>query len=84
LGIRGGLVASEVRQGEWSRQGLKQGFVLLRVDGAPVNSLADLRKALERAAAGNEEGVLLEGMYANGRREYAGVAVPKEMLQPRK
>ena len=84
LGIRGGLVASEVRQGEWSRQGLKQGFVLLRVDGAPVNSLADLRKALERAAAGNEEGVLLEGMYANGRRAYAGVAVPKEMLQPRK
>jgi S1-C subfamily serine protease len=63
---------------------LKQGFVLLRVDGAPVNSLADLRKALERAAAGNEEGVLLEGMYANGRRAYAGVAVPKEMLQPRK
>jgi len=56
----------------------------LRVDGAPVNSLADLRKALERAAAGNEEGVLLEGMYANGRRAYAGVAVPKEMLQPRK
>jgi serine protease Do len=84
LGIRGGLMTTELRQGEWSRQGLGKGFILLRVDGAPVSSLSDLRKALERAADGNEEGVLLEGMYTNGQRAYAGVAVPEELLQPHK
>lgn len=83
LRLRGGVVASEVGAGEWKRQGLSSGFILLRVDGTPVASVNDVQRAVTRAAAAGEEGVLLEGIYPNGRRAYAGVAVPKGLAQPR-
>ena len=84
LRLRGGVVAQEVRDGEWRRQGLSRGFILLRVDGTPVHAVEDVRRAVDRAARSGEQGVLLEGIYPNGKRAYAGLAVPKALAQPRK
>lgn len=84
LRLRGGVVAEVLVDGEWKRQGLDRGFILLRVDGTPVHTEADVRRAVERAAQSGEGGVLLEGIYPNGRRAYAGVAVPKALAQSRK
>ena len=84
LRLRGGVVAAEVGAGEWRRQGLSKGFILLRVDGMPVATVEDVRRAVSRASAAGESGVLLEGIYPNGTRGFAGVSVPKALLQSRK
>ena len=84
LRLRGGVIAEVLGDGEWKRQGLDRGFILLRVDGTPVHTEAEVRQAVERAVQSGEGGVLLEGIYPNGRRAYAGVAVPKALAQPRK
>ncbi|MDA0940163.1 MAG: trypsin-like peptidase domain-containing protein [Bacteroidetes bacterium] len=84
LRLRGGVVAEALRDGEWKRQGLDRGFILLRVDGTPVHTEEEVRQAVERAAHSGEQGVLLEGIYPNGQRAYAGVAVPKALAQPHK
>jgi len=84
LRLRGGVIAEALRHGEWKRQGLDRGFILLRVDGTPVHTEDDVRLAVERAARSGEQGVLLEGIYSNGKRAYVGVAVPKALAQPSK
>ena len=76
LQLRGGVMVTGLRNGAWSRQGIREGFIVLRIDGSPVTGIPDLERAVARAAQNNEDGLLVEGMYPDGRRGYAGVAVP--------
>ena len=76
LDVRGGLVVAEIRPGEWSDEGIRQGAVLLRVDGQPLESEEDLTEVLARAREAGQRGVLLEGIQANGQPFYAGVPLP--------
>ena len=76
LDIRGGLVVTAIRPGEWSDEGIRRGAVLLRLDGQPLQSQEDLIQALARAREAGQRGVLLEGVQANGQQFYAGVPLP--------
>ena len=76
LDIRGGLVVTAIRPGEWSDEGIRRGAVLLRLDGQPLQSQEDLTQALARAREFGQRGVLLEGVQANGQQFYAGVPLP--------
>ena len=76
LKLRGGLIVQNMRDGAWKRQGLTRGFILLRIDGRPVLTSKDVELAVRQAQRDGQDGVLLEGMYSNGERAYAGVAVP--------
>ena len=76
LDIRGGLVVTAIRPGEWSDEGIRRGAVLLRLDGQPLQSHEDLIQALARAREAGQRGVLLEGVQANGQQFYAGVPLP--------
>lgn len=76
LRIRGGVMVTSLRNGPWSRQGIRKGFIVLRIDGTPVSCLEDICNVVERAARQKEDGLLLEGVYADGTRGFAGVAVP--------
>ena len=76
LDVRGGLVVSDIRPGAWSDEGIRQGAVLLRVDGQPLESEEDLEEALARAREAGQRGVLLEGVQANGQQFYTGVPLP--------
>lgn len=76
LDIRGGLVVTAIRPGEWSDEGIRRGAVLLRLDGQPLQSQEDLTQALARAREAGQRGVLLEGVQANGQQFYAGVPLP--------
>ena len=76
LDVRGGLVVAEIRPGECSDEGIRQGAVLLRVDGQPLESEEDLTEVLARAKEAGQRGVLLEGIQANGQPFYAGVPLP--------
>lgn len=76
LDIRGGLVVTAIRPGEWSDEGIRRGAVLLRLDGQPLQSQEDLTQALARAREAGQRGVLLEGVQVNGQQFYAGVPLP--------
>ena len=76
LDVRGGLVVADIRPGEWSDEGIRQGAVLLRVDGHPLESEEDLTEALVKAREAGQRGVLLEGVQANGQQFYTGVPLP--------
>ena len=55
---------------------MRKGFILLRIDGSPVQDVADVLAATAKAERDRQDGVLLEGIYPNGERAFAGVAVP--------
>lgn len=76
LQLRGGVMVTDLQNGAWAQQGIRKGFIVLRIDGSPVTGLQDVERVVARAAQNNEEGLLLEGMYPDGSRGFAGVAVP--------
>ena len=76
LQLRGGVMVTDLRNGAWRQQGIRKGFIVLRIDGSPVTGLQDVERAVARAAQSNEAGLLIEGMYPDGSRGFAGVAVP--------
>ena len=82
LNLRGGAMVTHMGSGSWRQQGLKQGFIVLRVDGQPIMNVKDVFDAAQIARASQQDGMLIEGMYANGKRAYAGVAVPEGRPQP--
>ena len=84
LQIQGGVIIKNLKDGPWLRQGLRKGFIVLRIDGAPILLNEDIERVVQRAARHGEDGLLLEGIYANGERGFAGVAVPHVRPQPRK
>lgn len=76
LQLRGGVMVTDLQNGAWAQQGIRKGFIVLRIDGSPVTGLLDVERVVAHAAQNNEEGLLLEGMYPDGSRGFAGVAVP--------
>ena len=75
-------MVTHMGSGSWRQQGLKQGFIVLRVDGQPIMNPQDVFEAARMAKEAQQDGMLIEGMYANGERAYAGVAVPEGRPQP--
>ena len=82
LNIRGGAMVTTIGPGSWQNQGLERGFIVLRVDGSPVTKAQDVFDAAHRAMEAKQDGMLIEGMYANGQRAYAGIAVPEGRAHP--
>ena len=82
LNLRGGAMVTHMGSGSWRQQGLKQGFIVLRVDGQPIMNVQDVFDAAQVARESQQDGMLIEGMYANGKRAYAGVAVPEGRPHP--
>jgi serine protease Do len=67
LGISGGAKISNVASSKFRDTGMKDGFIITRIDKRPVLEPADVAKYLK-----NYDGdvVYLEGMYPNGLRAY--------------
>lgn len=62
LGLRGGVQVSELGEGRLKASGMRKGFIITRVDRAPVGSLGELRQRLSTA----DGPMLVEGIYPNG------------------
>jgi serine protease Do len=72
LGITGGVEVVETLEGSpFSDAGIEVGFVITQVDKRPIAMVEDL----ERALSESKGGVLLEGMYPDGRRVYYGLGL---------
>ncbi|MCF8304441.1 MAG: Do family serine endopeptidase [Bacteroidales bacterium] len=68
LGINNGVQVIDLNKGKLSEAGVREGFIIVRIDKQKVNSIDDIKKALKNKSGG----VLLEGVYPNGMRAYYG------------
>ncbi|UXX80315.1 Do family serine endopeptidase [Reichenbachiella carrageenanivorans] len=71
LGLEGGAKLLKVEAGKWREAGIKEGFIVTRVDKRQIMSVEDLSRALTRTADGS--GLLIEGMYEDGEKAYYGI-----------
>lgn len=68
LGISGGAQVVTLGNGKFAEAGIQQNFIITGIDGKPVNSPDDVLKTLQAKSGG----VLVEGVYPNGRKAYYG------------
>lgn len=68
LGIDNGLRVSKLSAGKLASAGIKEGFIITSVDKKRIDSMDDIKAALET----KKGGVLIEGVYPNGMRAYYG------------
>ncbi len=68
LGLRNGLQVTNLSNGKLKGAGIKEGFIITRVDRKTVQSSKDVMSALNK----KDGGVLIEGVYPNGLTAYYG------------
>ena len=67
LDLTGGAKVSSIRSSEFKNTGIEDGFIITRIDKNRVEKPQDVERLLKNAG---DEGVLLEGIYPDGRRAY--------------
>lgn len=68
LRLGGGMKVTSVGQGKLRSAGIREGFIITRIDRKNVNSAEDVLNALDKKRGG----VLIEGVYPNGMTAYYG------------
>lgn len=68
LNISNGIRVKDLKPGKLSKAGIKEGFVITKIDKKEIRSVDDIKKLLESKSGG----VLIEGIYPNGMRAYYG------------
>lgn len=71
LGIKGGVQVVKLRDGKLKQGGIKDGYIITRIDKEPINTIDDLKRVLDRVSGG----VLIEGVYPNGTIAYYAIGV---------
>ncbi|RUA34300.1 MAG: deoxyribonuclease HsdR, partial [Bacteroidetes bacterium] len=69
LDISGGSKVVEIQEGKWKDIGIKEGFIITAVDKVAIKNTEQLISTLQ----GVQGGVLIEGMYPDGTKEYYGM-----------
>lgn len=68
--VDGGVKVTGLGNGKWSDAGIREGFIITRIDKKNIETLDEFR-AYINAARG--EGLLIEGMYPDGDKAYYGI-----------
>jgi Do/DeqQ family serine protease len=71
LGLEHGVKVTTINGGKFRSSGIKEGFIITRVDQEAVKDPGQLAKLLENKRGG----VLVEGVYPNGTRAYYGLGL---------
>jgi Do/DeqQ family serine protease len=66
LGITGGVKISKLMPGKLRSAGIKEGFIITKIDGIEVSSAEEMNQILQNKRGG----ILVEGIYQNGIRAY--------------
>jgi serine protease Do len=67
LNLEGGAKISNVRSSQFKSTGIEDGFIITRIDKSKVEKPQDVERLLKNS---DDEGVLVEGIYPDGRRAY--------------
>jgi Do/DeqQ family serine protease len=68
LGIRGGVQVTALSPGKFSEAGIQKSFIITKVDGSFVTTPDEVYALLSNKSGG----VLIEGLYPNGKKAYYG------------
>ncbi|MDX9847403.1 MAG: Do family serine endopeptidase [Tenuifilaceae bacterium] len=71
LGIRNGLQVIKLKDGKLKEQGVKEGFIITRVNRTSVTTVQELYQSLSTLSGG----VLIEGVYPNGLVAYYAIGI---------
>ena len=71
LGIQGGAKLVVLEKGKWKDAGIKEGFIITKIEKQPILSAYDLSKVLSQGLNGS--GILIEGIYEDGLKAYYGI-----------
>jgi hypothetical protein len=66
-------------QGLFRREGINNGFIIMRINNTPVNSESDIAQVVAEAANNAQDKVILiAGFYPNSRTQYIAIDLGKE------
>ncbi|MCF8296177.1 MAG: Do family serine endopeptidase [Saprospiraceae bacterium] len=68
LNIENGIKITKLETGKLKIAGIKEGFIITKIDKKPITTISELKKILDN----KKGGILLEGVYPNGTRAYYG------------
>ncbi|PJA07296.1 MAG: deoxyribonuclease HsdR [Flavobacteriales bacterium CG_4_10_14_0_2_um_filter_32_8] len=71
LNLTGGVKVEELYNGKLRSVGVREGFIITKVNGKKINNVDELTSTIEKL----KDGILMEGIYENGRREFYGFGV---------
>lgn len=71
LKLENGVKVLSINGGKLRSSGIREGFIITRIDQRAVNEPKDVTRAVED----KQGGVLIEGVYPNGMRAYYGLGV---------
>ena len=71
LNLNNGVKVKRVNEGLFASAGIKENFIITRIDQKPVSSAEDVFKIL----SDKKGGVLIEGIYPNGVKAYYGIGL---------
>jgi Do/DeqQ family serine protease len=69
LQLEGAVRIKDVMSSKWKEAGIKKGFMIAYIDKIPVDNVEDLNRILDF----KKGGILIEGLYADGRKGTYGV-----------
>ena len=71
LNIENGIKVEEVFAGKMRSIGIREGFIITKINHSPVKNVKDFNEMINNLKGG----VLIEGFYENGKREFYGFGV---------
>ncbi len=71
LKINGGIKVEELFNGKLRSVGVREGFIITKINHKKVNNISELTSTIEKI----KDGILIEGIYENGRREFYGFGI---------
>lgn len=79
LGITSGVVVESVENnGLFRKEGINKGFIIMRINNAPVNSDADVARIVASTSNREDKVLLVAGFYPNGRTQYIAIDLTKK------
>ncbi|HET6543807.1 MAG TPA: trypsin-like peptidase domain-containing protein [Chryseolinea sp.] len=69
LQVEGGVRIKEITSPKWKESGIKKGFLITYIDKVPVDNVEDLNRILDF----KKGGILIEGLYSDGKKGTYGV-----------
>ena len=69
LQVEGGVRIKEITAAKWKESGIKKGFLITYIDKVPVDNVEDLNRILDF----KKGGILIEGLYSDGKKGTYGV-----------
>lgn len=73
LGIEHGVQVAGLNAGKFAKAGIREGYIITRINRRPVDSINDIDRLLSSASGG----VYIEGLYPNGETAYYAFGMRK-------